>query len=304
MANEPMPLRLAVLIDADNASAKIADSLFTHIAKLGEASVRRLYGDFSGGQAKVWEGARVKHAIVPHQQFANVPGKNATDIALVIDAMDLLHAGGLDGFCIVSSDSDFTRLATRMRERGLKVFGFGRKDTAASFRQACWKFVDTETLVPKPVAAPAKAPSVQPAKAPPVEKVKAPPIQKMKASPIQVVQSTPPAALDSIPVTAPLAEAERLILRALGEIGAGGKWVALQIVINECRRLDPAFRAQNYGSRLFTDLVDRTTCLECKLEEGGSLQIRMKAKSVPTLVPKSPTLPSAAQSVVPAAAVS
>src|SRR4028119_2269133 len=107
------------------ASAGLAGRLFEEIAKIGEASVRRIYGDFSGPRLKPWADILAKHAIVPHQQFAYTAGKNASDIALVIDAMDLLHSGRFDGFCLVSSDSDFTRLAARMREQGVDVYGFG-----------------------------------------------------------------------------------------------------------------------------------------------------------------------------------
>jgi len=139
--------RLAVLIDADNASAKIADGLFEEIAKLGEASVRRIYGDFSNARSKAWADTLSKHAIIPQQQFANTTGKNASDITLVIDAMDLLHSGRFDGFCLVSSDSDFTRLAARIREQGVDVFGFGEQKTPESFRQACRRFVYTENLL-------------------------------------------------------------------------------------------------------------------------------------------------------------
>jgi uncharacterized LabA/DUF88 family protein len=145
MANERSP-RLAVLIDADNASPSIADALFEEIAKHGEASVRRIYGDFSGTRLKNWSSILAKHAILAHQQFANTTGKNASDIALVIDAMDLLHAGRVDGFCLVSSDSDFTRLASRIREQGFDVLGFGETKTPESFRQACRLFVYTENL--------------------------------------------------------------------------------------------------------------------------------------------------------------
>ena len=117
--------RLAVLIDADNASSKIADGLFEEIAKLGEASVRRIYGDFSSTRSKGWADILSKHAIIPHQQFAYTTGKNASDITLVIDAMDLLHSGRFDGFCLVSSDSDFTRIAARSREERVYVYGIG-----------------------------------------------------------------------------------------------------------------------------------------------------------------------------------
>jgi hypothetical protein len=139
--------RLAVLIDADNASAKIADGLFEEIAKIGEASVRRIYGDFSNPRSKAWADTLSKHAIIPQQQFAYTTGKNASDITLVIDAMDLLHSGRFDGFCLVSSDSDFTRLAARIREQGVDVFGFGEQKTPESFRQACRRFVYTENLL-------------------------------------------------------------------------------------------------------------------------------------------------------------
>jgi hypothetical protein len=144
--------RLAVLIDADNASAKIADGLFEEIAKIGKASVRRIYGNFASSNLKPWTDILTKHALTPHQQFANTVGKNASDIALVIDAMDLLHRGGFDGFCLVSSDSDFTRLASRIRE-DVSVYGFGEKKTPESFRQACDRFVYTENLLPKPAVA-------------------------------------------------------------------------------------------------------------------------------------------------------
>src|SRR6188768_1410154 len=139
--------RLAVLIDADNASVKIADGLFEEIAKLGEASVRRIYGDFSNARSRAWADTLSKHAIIPQQQFAYTTGKNASDITLVIDAMDLLHSGRFDGFCLVSSDSDFTRLAARIREQGVDVFGFGEQKTPESFRQACRRFVYTENLL-------------------------------------------------------------------------------------------------------------------------------------------------------------
>ena len=158
--------RFAVLIDADNTSPQIVGGLFEEVAKFGEASVRRIYGDFSGQQLRSWSDILQKHAIDPYQQFAYTKGKNASDIALVIDAMDLLHSGRFDGFCLVSSDSDFTRLASRLREQGADVYGFGAQKTPESFRQACRRFIYTENLLPEPVAAgadmPSKAKSLQP----------------------------------------------------------------------------------------------------------------------------------------------
>ena len=148
MADENRLRRLAILIDADNTSPRVADGLFEEIAKFGEASVRRIYGDFSSPRLKSWIEILQKHAIDPYQQFAYTSGKNASDIALVIDAMDLLHTGRFDGFCLVSSDSDFTRLASRLREQGADVYGFGMQKTPESFRQACRRFIYTENLLP------------------------------------------------------------------------------------------------------------------------------------------------------------
>ena len=141
--------KLAVLIDADNAQASICSELLAEIAKFGTASIKRAYGDWTTTNLKGWKNHLHKHAIQPIQQFSYTTGKNATDSSLIIDAMDLLYADSLDGFCLVSSDSDFTRLATRIREAGLTVYGFGEKKTPEPFRSACDKFVYTEILKQK-----------------------------------------------------------------------------------------------------------------------------------------------------------
>jgi NYN domain/OST-HTH/LOTUS domain len=146
MANGDRSRKLAVLIDADNTSPRIADGLFDEVAKIGEASLRRIYGDVSKGQQSGWEKILAKHAILWQQQHAYTTGKNSTDILLVIDAMDLLHTGRFDGFCLVSSDSDFTRLAARIREQGVDVYGIGQAKTPESFRQACTRFIFTENF--------------------------------------------------------------------------------------------------------------------------------------------------------------
>jgi len=138
--------RLAVLIDADNAQFSIIAGLLDEIAQYGISSVKRIYGDWTDTRLKGWKTALLEHGINPVQQFAYTTGKNATDSALIIDAMDLLYTEKLDGFCIVSSDSDFTRLASRIRESGLKVYGFGEKKTPKAFMSACDKFIYTEIL--------------------------------------------------------------------------------------------------------------------------------------------------------------
>ncbi|MGB3954411.1 MAG: NYN domain-containing protein [Brooklawnia sp.] len=139
-------LRLAVLIDADNARAQHLENLLAEIAKYGKASVRRAYGDWTSNQLNSWKNELLQHSVQPIQQFSYTVGKNATDSALIIDAMDLLHAGHLDGFCLVSSDSDFTRLAGRIREDGLVVYGFGERKTPKPFVAACDTFIYVENL--------------------------------------------------------------------------------------------------------------------------------------------------------------
>ncbi len=139
-------LHLAVLIDADNAQASVIEALLADVARYGEATVKRIYGDFTSSHSSQWKSVLNKFAIKPVQQFAYTRGKNATDSTMIIDAMDLLYTKRFDGFCIVSSDSDFTGLAMRIREEGLWVYGFGEEKTPASFRNACHKFIRTENL--------------------------------------------------------------------------------------------------------------------------------------------------------------
>lgn len=146
---EEASAKLAVLIDADNAQPSIFEYLLPEIAKYGEATVKRIYGDFTSPQSAQWRSLLNKFAIKPVQQFAYTTGKNATDSTLIIDAMDLMYTRRFDGFCIISSDSDFTSIATRIREEGLSVYGFGKKTTPDAFKNACHVFVDIEILVPQ-----------------------------------------------------------------------------------------------------------------------------------------------------------
>lgn len=239
--NDARSPRLAVLIDADNASAAIADGLFEEIAKMGEASVRRIYGDFSSTRLKSWADVLSKHAITPQQQFAYTTGKNASDITLVIDAMDLLHSGRFDGFCLVSSDSDFTRLAARIREQGIDVFGFGEQKTPESFRQACRRFVYTENLLPE---APAN-----------LEDAGA------KAAPLQ-----PP--VDAIPI----------LMRVIEQMDTEDGWAPLGAVGNRLANLASDFDPRTFGFRKLSDLVRQTNAFELDHPEGRALRIRAKPK--------------------------
>lgn len=234
--------RLAVLIDADNASPKIADGLFEEIAKHGVASVRRIYGDFSGTRLKAWADILAKHAIIPHQQFAYTTGKNSSDIALVIDAMDLLHSGRFDGFCLVSSDSDFTRLASRIREQGLDVFGFGEQKTPESLKQACRRFFFTENLLHE-------APALDPSAAP-------------EAAPLR-----PPSA------------ATPILKKVITQMDSEDGWVHLGTFGQRLNNIFPDFDSRTYGYRKLSDLVRKTNAFEIDQTEGRNPRIRLKADS-------------------------
>jgi hypothetical protein len=139
-------MKLALLIDADNAQPTMINNILDELSKYGNASVKRIYGDWTSPNMKTWKSMLLDYSIQPIQQFAYTSGKNATDSAMIIDAMDLLYTGNFDGFCIVSSDSDFTRLAARLRESGKIVYGFGEQKTPKAFIHACDKFIHTEVL--------------------------------------------------------------------------------------------------------------------------------------------------------------
>jgi len=233
------PPRLAVLIDADNTSPKVADGLFDEVAKIGEASLRRIYGDFSKGQQAGWERVLPRHAIQPTQQFAYTVGKNSTDITLVIDAMDLLHSGRFDGFCLVSSDSDFTKLAARIREQGVDVYGIGQQKTPEAFRQACTRFIFTENFVPEERGQPAAA----------------------RSSPLR-----------------PLGEATALIGKALEQMDDDAEgWYRLGAVGQRLQNLSPEFDTRTFGHPKLSDLVlaidkyeiDRSNGFRMRPRQGG-----------------------------------
>jgi hypothetical protein len=141
--------KIAVLIDADNAQASLINAILAEVGKYGVATVKRIYGDWTQPNLGSWKKVLLENSILPMQQFGYTKGKNATDSALIIDAMDLLHTGRFDSFCLVSSDSDFTRLAARIREAGLTVYGIGRDTTPQPFKSACDKFISTEYLHPE-----------------------------------------------------------------------------------------------------------------------------------------------------------
>ncbi len=247
MQKNDQQARLAVLIDADNAPADIIDRLLEEIAKYGIASVKRIYGDWSHGLSK-WKAALLPHAIIPVQQFAYTKGKNATDMALVIDAMDLLYSGNFDGFCIVSSDSDFTRLASRLRESGLTVYGFGEKKTPEAFRKACDKFIYTEIFRP--------------------EKQRQ---EKEKNS----GKNTPAAAPDAL----------SLLKRAVRENADDLGWANLGPIGSYISKINPDFDSRLYGYGKLSDLIKSFDIFEHRTDN-NQLQVRRKTEARPERLPE------------------
>jgi len=233
MSDTKTPL-LAVLIDADNISSKSAKAIFDEIASIGEASVRRCYGDFSSQKMSGWNKVQAKFGLVPHHQPEHTVGKNSSDIALVIDAMDLLHSGRFDGFVLVSSDSDFTRLASRVREQGLDVFGIGERKTPEAFRKACKRFIYIENLGD-------------------VGNVGASP----KAKPKRPI----------------LEEARDLLLKAMDSIDQEGDWYALGRLGQQVVAANPDFDTRTYGMKKLSDLIDEIEVFETR-REGNQPMVR------------------------------
>ncbi|MEN3976849.1 NYN domain-containing protein [Emcibacter sp. SYSU 3D8] len=236
--NQTQRLSLAVLIDAENASPKIANGLFEEIARIGDANVRRIYGDFSHPGTSGWREILSKHAISPRQNFPSTKGKNSSDIELVIDAMDLLHSGRVDGFCLVSSDSDFTGLAKRIREQGQQVIGFGEQKTPESLRQACHRFIYTENL-----GATAETTGGTDAPSPT-------PMQSQKAS--------------------------ALLRNVVSQIESEDGWVHLGQLGNVLRSIHPDFDERSYGFRKLSDLLKSTGQFDIEQPDGGGWRVRIK----------------------------
>ena len=258
--------RLAVLIDADNTAAKWADAIFEEIATLGEASVRRIYGDFSGPHLRSWEKKLAGLAVIPHQQFSYTKGKNSSDIALVIDAMDLMHTGRFDGFVLVSSDSDFTRLAGRLREQGLQVFGIGKTNTPEAFRKACKRFIFVENLLEGGEALRDAGGSGQNEAAGNGSGEKEPAKRKGAGTPAQ--QS--PAALDKTEAVEaaqkqPPSKAVPLIKAAMRSYD--DDWVPLSVIGSHVRAANPEFDPRTYGCAKLVDLLEKTGQFEVKRNE-------------------------------------
>jgi hypothetical protein len=220
-------MRLAVLIDSDNTTASVTTELLEEIAKYGTPTIKRAYGDWTTPQMGAWKEELLRHAIQPVQQFAYTRGKNATDSALIIDAMDLLYAGNLEGFVIVSSDSDFTRLATRLRESGMTVFGLGRRSTPEPFVVACDRFIYLDLLR-------------QDAQGPP----------------------HPEADDEHVPTAPP--NLRRLLSTAIGSTSKDDGWSSLSEVGSYLTKSHAAFDPRDYGHAKLGELVRTEPYVEVK----------------------------------------
>ncbi|MDT3440698.1 MULTISPECIES: NYN domain-containing protein [unclassified Pseudofrankia] len=231
--------RLAVLIDADNASPASVEGLLAEVAKYGTAHVKRAFGDWTGTSLRGWKDQLLAQSIQPIQQFAYTSGKNATDAAMVIDAMDLLYSGRFDGFCIVSSDSDFTRLAQRVRESGLTVYGFGERKTPKSFVAACDKFIYVENLTTEaePITAAGTAPRL--ATRPPALQLKA------DAGLVNLLRNSIDAASDD------------------------DGWATLASVGNIITKRKPDFDSRSYGYTKLSDLLAAISLFEVSRRSPG-----------------------------------
>ena len=230
--------KLAVLIDADNAQPKIIKELLAEIAKYGTANVKRIYGDWTGTRLKGWKDVLLLFSIQPIQQFGYTTGKNATDSAMIIDAMDLLYTDKFDGFCIVTSDSDFTKLASRIRESGLLVYGFGEKKTPNAFVSACDRFIYTEVLISKEEDAPT--------------------IKRRQAN--ELKQDT---------------KLVNLLRNALEASSDDSGWAQLATVGSNVAKQAPEFDPRNYGFRKLGELVAATKLFEIEERPVGAGQSRV-----------------------------
>lgn len=260
--------KFAVLIDADNSSISAIPSVLEEVAKYGIASVKRVYGDWSSETLKNWREVLLPHAITPVQQFAYTKGKDATDMILIIDAMDLLYAGALDGFCIVSSDSDFTPLASRIRENGLSVYGFGKKKTPEAFKKACDKFIYVENLI---VDSDLK--NIE-------EEYLSEPTDKKLTETLKTVEQkaltqskeySPPETVDRATLN--------LIYKAVKDNADENGWANLSMVGQYISAVKPDFDSRNYGRAKLSGLIKTLNLFETKIEMSQMYLRKMKKQS-------------------------
>lgn len=257
--------KFAVLIDADNSSIGAISSVLEEVAKYGIASVKRVYGDWSNETLKKWRDVLLPHAITPVQQFAYTKGKDATDMILIIDAMDLLYAGALDGFCIVSSDSDFTPLASRIRENGLSVYGFGKKSTPEAFKKACDKFIFIENLISENELKNSEDEEVTSAQ---VRKI----FESNKISDSKLANQLKDNIVTDVMDRATL----NLIYKAVKDNADENGWSNLGMVGLYISAVKPDFDSRNYGRAKLSGLIKTLNLFETKVEMSQMYLRKMK----------------------------
>jgi hypothetical protein len=246
--------RLAVLIDADNAQPSVIEGLLAEVARFGVAGVKRIYGDWTSTKHSQWKVSLLEQSITPIQQFAYTTGRNATDSSMIIDAMDLMYGQRLDGFCLVSSDSDFTRLAQRLREAGMVVYGFGERKTPKPFVVACDKFVYTEVLRKEAATTPER---LSVAQSPPRFIPASPSACAVHSD--QATTANTPKALEA-PVT--------LISEAIEQGADDSGWAHLGFVGSYLTKVQPDFDPRLYGSRKLSELLKKLPAAFETLERG------------------------------------
>ncbi len=234
MSERRLPL-FAVLIDADNIPAKYAEPILKEITSFGEPALRRVYGDWSSGRLKPWSEKVRSLGLIAYQETSNTTGKNASDIGLVIDAMDILHSGRFEGFALVSSDSDFTRLAARIRENGLEVIGIGERKTPESLRNVCNRFIFLENI-------------------------------------IEDTEPRPKGKAAGKSRTAP-SDAARLIRDAMDKVDPEGEWFPLGLIGQTITAAHPDFDTRTYGCRKLSDLVEQLKQFEMR-RKGNAIELR------------------------------
>ena len=261
--------RIAVLIDADNAPAKKIGAILSQVAKSGNAHVRRAYGDWKNSHLKGWEERLQEFAIAPVQQFAYTKGKNASDIAMVIDAMDLLHAGVADGFAIVSSDADFTPLVMRLRQSGAEVLGFGADKAPAAFVNACSRFYKLETLREDDEAEDDDTEADADVQEPAGE----------TQEPASAPESGRPATSTRVDGAKLRGDGRlvRMLRTAVDEAADDDGWAELSTVSNQIRN-QSSFEPRNYGYAKMSGLVEAIDLFEVK-RDGKSVMLRRKKRS-------------------------
>ncbi|BDS12232.1 NYN domain-containing protein [Aureispira anguillae] len=233
--------RLAVLIDGDNIPSAYVKEMMEEIAKYGNPTIKRIYGDWTKPNLNKWKSMLLTNAITPVQQYAYTTGKNATDSAMIIDAMDILYSGKVDGFCLVSSDSDFTRLATRLREAGMNVIGIGERKTPEPFIVACDRFIYIEILKPKPEK---------------TNTTKGKTVDKAKKDEKDEYEKITPKVI-------------RLITSTISDIAGEDGWAFLGDVGSLLQKKQPNFDARNYGFQKLTPLIRSIKKIEIDERESG-----------------------------------